>query len=125
MYMNKLMNRRVELFIARLKGSQQFATRMAMAVIANAVTTLPMWAIGGGRMASTQSIANVATELSGPFAYGASLVMVVGSAIYWYRHHHDMGALGNGVLGTAFVAGVAMGAPTVLSMVPGATGALI
>lgn len=123
--MNKLINRRVELFIARLKGSRQFTIRVAMTAAASAFTTAPMWAIGGGRLAATQSIANVANELSGPFAYGASIVMVVGSAIYWYRHHHDMGALSNGVLGTAFVAGVAMGAPTVLSMVPGATGALI
>jgi hypothetical protein len=123
--MNKLINRRVEVFIARLKGSLRFATRVAMAAAASAVTTAPMWAIGGGTMAATRAVGNVATELSGPFAYGASLVMVVGSAIYWYRHHHDMGALGNGVLGTAFVAGVAMGAPTVLSMVPGATGVLI
>jgi hypothetical protein len=123
--MKQLINRNFQRLISVARGTGHLAGRLAMAGVASVITTAPMWALGGGRLAATQGISNVATELSGPFAYSASLVMVVGSAIYWYRHHHDMGALGNGVLGTAFVAGVAMGAPTVLSMVPGATGALI
>ncbi len=76
-------------------------------------------------MAATQAVSAAATEISGPFAYGASLLMVTGSAIAWYRHHHDAGALTNGALGTLFVAGTALGASTLMGFVPGVTGALI
>jgi type IV secretory pathway VirB2 component (pilin) len=122
---NQIIHRRFQNFVSTARGAARLGARLAIASAASIITTAPMWAAGGGRLAATQAISNVSTELSGPFAYGASLTMIVASAIYWYRHHHDMGALGNGVLGTIFVGGVAMGAPTVLSMIPGSTGALI
>jgi hypothetical protein len=99
--------------------------RLAVAGTALAITSAPMWALAGGRMAATQAITGAASEISGPFAYGASLLMVTGSAIAWYRHHHDAGALTNGALGTLFVAGTALGASTLMGFVPGVTGALI
>jgi type IV secretory pathway VirB2 component (pilin) len=107
-----------------MKKRLRFGVRLAVASAASLIASAPMWA-AGGTMASTQAMGRLSTELSGPFAYSASLAMIVASAVYWYRHHHDMGALGNGILGTMFVGGVAMGAPTVLSMIPGATGVLI
>jgi hypothetical protein len=84
-----------------------------------------MWALTGGHMASTVAINGAANEISGPFAYGASLLMVTGSAIAWFRHHHDFGALGNGTMGALFVAGVALGAGSLLGFIPGVTGGLI
>jgi hypothetical protein len=107
-----------------LQGLVRFGVRAALAGIALVVSSAPMWA-AGGTLAATQAINAAGTELSGPFAYGASLSMIVAGAIYWYRHHHDMGALGGGLIGTLLVGGVAMGAPTVLHMIPGATGVLI
>ena len=109
----------------RLGQYRHAAARFAVAATATVIINAPLFALGGGRLASTTAITGAATEISGPFAYGASLLMVAGSAIAWYRHHHDMGALGNGALGALFVSGVALGAPTVLSFVPGAAGALI
>jgi len=53
----------------------------------------PVWAAGGGRLVATQAIAGLSSEVSGPLAYGLALVAVVGSAIAWYRNHHDAGAL--------------------------------
>jgi type IV secretory pathway VirB2 component (pilin) len=123
--LNQIIHRSFQNVVSAAKGTTRLGARLAIASVASIVTTAPLWASGGGRMAFTQAVSNAGTELSGPFAYGASLVMIVASAIYWYRHHHDMGALGNGILGTMFVGGVAMGAPTVLSMIPGSTGALI
>jgi hypothetical protein len=84
-----------------------------------------MWALTGGHMASTVAINGAASEISGPFAYGASLLMVTGSAIGWFRHHHDMGALGQGTMGALFVAGAALGAGSLLGFIPGVTGGLI
>ena len=86
---------------------------------------LPMFALGGGKLAATQALTGLSTEFSGPLAFAGSLIAIVGSALYWYRHHHDMGALSQAGLGTLFVAGVALGAPTVLSFIPGVAGALI
>jgi hypothetical protein len=85
----------------------------------------PGWALGGGRLAATQAINGLAGEFSGPLAYGVSLAMIVGSAVAWFRHHHDMGALGQGALGATFVSGVALGSASLLSFIPGATGALV
>jgi hypothetical protein len=72
-------------------------------------------------MAATQAVSAAVTEISGTFAF----LIVAGSAIAWYRHHHDAGALTNGALGTLFVAGTALGASTLMGFVPGVTGAMI
>jgi type IV secretory pathway VirB2 component (pilin) len=117
-------NKMIHGCVSATRRAVRKSTSLAAASVATAVVTSPVWA-AGGTLASTQALGKLGTELSGPFAYSASLAMIVASAVYWYRHHHDMGALGNGILGTMFVGGVAMGAPTVLSMIPGATGILI
>jgi len=52
-----------------------------------------LWALGGGRMAATQAIGGLSTEVSGPLAYGLALIATVGGAVSWYRNHHDAGAL--------------------------------
>ncbi len=109
----------------RLGELRHTAVRMTVAATGFVIASSPMWALAGGRMAATQAITGAASEISGPFAYGASLLMVTGSAIAWYRHHHDAGALTNGALGTLFVAGTALGASTLMGFVPGVTGALI
>jgi hypothetical protein len=109
----------------RLGKYRHAATRLAVVGTAIMVAKAPLWALAGGRMAATQAVSAAATEISGPFAYGASLLMVTGSAIAWYRHHHDAGALTNAALGTLFVAGTALGASTLMGFVPGVTGALI
>jgi hypothetical protein len=86
----------------------------------------PLWAAGGGQhLAATGAIVAASTEISGPFAYGASLLMITASAIAWWRNHHDMGHLGNATLGALFVSGVALGAATVIGIIPGAAGAVI
>ena len=61
----------------------------------------------------------------GPMVYTLSLIAIVGTSISWYRHHHDMGALAQGGMGALFTGGVALGAASLLGMVPGVAGALI
>jgi hypothetical protein len=101
------------------------AIRWTVGLAAFALGNAPMWALTGGHMASTIAINGAANEIAGPFAYGASLLMVTGSAVAWFRHHHDMGALGNGTMGALFVAGVALGGSSLLGFIPGVTGGLI
>ncbi len=85
----------------------------------------PVWAVGGGRMAATQAIAGMSTEVSGPLAYGLALIATVGGAVSWYRNHHDAGALQSGAMGILFVGGVALGAASLLGFIPGVAGAVI
>lgn len=99
--------------------------KASVAVTAFMISSAPMWAAGGGRLAATQAINGLAGEVSGPLAYGISLTAVTVAAISWYRHHHDMSGLGQGALGTLFVAGVALGGASLLGFVPGVAGALI
>jgi hypothetical protein len=99
----------------------QFYVRAAML----ALISSPAWAAGGGQLRATQAIAGLSAEVSGPLAYGLSLIMIVGSAVAWYRSHHDAGALQNGAMGALFVSGVALGASSLLGFVPGVAGALI
>ena len=102
---------------ARKAGS--FLARAAALLIAGA----PVWAAGGGRLAATQAMTGLSSEVSGPLAYGASLITV--AAVSWYRPHHDMSHLGSGAMGTLFVAGVACGAASLLGFVPRVAGAVI
>ncbi len=74
--------------------------------------------MGGGRLAATQAVNGLANEVSGPLAYGLSLIAIVGTATSWYRHHHDMGALAQGGMGALFVGGVALGATSLMGMIP-------
>ncbi|MGA8026203.1 MAG: TrbC/VirB2 family protein [Bryobacteraceae bacterium] len=97
----------------------------AITIAAFMMTSAPAWALGGGRLAATQALNGLASEFSGPLAYSISLIGIVGTAVSWYRHHHDMGMLAQGGLGTLFVAGVALGGASLLGMIPGVTGALI
>ena len=85
----------------------------------------PLWALGGGRMAATQAIGGLSTEVSGPLAYGLALIATVGGAVSWYRNHHDAGALQTGAMGILFVGGVALGAASLLGFIPGVAGAVI
>ncbi len=95
------------------------------AAVLFAGSSVPLLAFGGGRLAATQAITGLAGEVSGPLAYGLSLIAIVGTAVSWYRHHHDMGALAQGGMGTLFVAGVATMGASLLGFVPGVAGALI
>lgn len=104
-----------------LKRIKKPATAVAVFLLANA----PVWALGGGRLAATQALNGLASEFSGPLAYSVSLIAIVGAAVSWYRHHHDMGALAQGGIGALFVGGVAMGSASLLGMIPGVAGALI
>jgi hypothetical protein len=99
--------------------------RAAKQVIVFAVISAPAFAAGGGRLAVTQAIFGLSTEVAGPLAYGLSLIAIVGTSVSWYRHHHDMGALAQGGMGVLFTSGVALGAASLLSLVPGVAGALI
>jgi hypothetical protein len=94
-------------------------------VVALALISSPLWAAGGGQLVATRAIAGLSGEVSGPLAYGLSLIMIVGSAISWYRNHHDAGALQNGAMGTLFIGGVALGATSLLGFIPGVAGAVI
>jgi type IV secretory pathway VirB2 component (pilin) len=85
----------------------------------------PAFALGPGRLAATAAINGLSSEVSGPLAYGLSLIAIVGTAVSWYRHHHDMGALAQGGMGALFVGGVALGASSLMGFIPGVTGALI
>jgi type IV secretory pathway VirB2 component (pilin) len=89
------------------------------------LASAPAWAAGGGRLVATQAISGLSTEVSGPLAYGLSLIMIVVAAVNFYRSHHDMSHLGSGIMGTLFVAGVACGAASLLGFVPGVAGAVI
>ncbi len=100
---------------------QNLAKHVAVFVAASA----PVLAMGGGRLAATQAVSGLAGEVSGPLAYGLSLIAIVGTATSWYRHHHDMGALAQGGMGALFVGGVALGATSLMGMIPGVAGALI
>jgi hypothetical protein len=99
--------------------------RTAKQVIIFAAICSPAFAAGGGRLAATQAISALSTEVAGPLAYGLSLIAIVGTAVSWYRHHHDMGALAQGGMGALFTGGVALGAASLLGMIPGVAGALI
>lgn len=90
-----------------------------------AAANAPALAIGTGTMSSTRAIVGLSGEFSGPLAYGLSLIAIVGTAVSWYRHHHDMGALAQGGMGALFVGGVALGASSLLGFIPGVSGALI
>ena len=94
-------------------------------LLAFALTNAPAWALGGGKLASTVALSGMAGEFAGPLAYAVSLIAIVGTAVSWYRHHHDMGVLAQGGLGALFVAGVALGGTSLLGFIPGVTGALI
>src|SRR5579862_5549556 len=83
------------------------------------------WALTGGRLAATAAVQGVAAEIAGPLAYSLSLIAIVGSAVSWYRHHHEFGHLANGLMGVGMVGGVAMGATSLMGFIPGVTGALI
>ena len=99
---------------------------MALAMAsAFTISSAPVWALGGGRLAATQALNSLAGEFSGPLAYAVSLIAIVGTAVSWYRHHHDMGLLAQGGLGALFVGGVALGGASLLGMIPGVAGALI
>lgn len=99
--------------------------KAAAAAAVFAASTAPALAMGGGRLAATQAISGLSAEVSGPLAYGLSLIAIVGTAVSWYRHHHDMGALAQGGMGTLFVAGVATMGASLLGFIPGVAGALI
>lgn len=122
----------IPVFISKLAASrrQQIRSikgnlvRASVALALTALTSAPMWAIGG-TLKATQAVGALSTEVSGPLAYGFSLIMIVGSAVAWYRSHHDAGALTNGTMGTLFVTGVATGAASLLGFIPGVSGALI
>lgn len=104
---------------------QKKVQKIAQTAIVFVAATAPAWALGGGRLAATQAINGLSSEVSGPLAYGLSLIAIVGTAVSWYRHHHDMGALAQGGMGALFVGGVALGATSLLGMIPGVAGALI
>jgi hypothetical protein len=125
--MQQLRRIRLQLILVaeRLQQLRDITVRLAAAAAVSVIASSPMSALGGGRLAATTAITAAATEISGPFAYGASLIMITGSAIAWWRHHHDMGAISNGALGTLFVAGTALGAASLMGFVPGVAGALI
>ena len=89
------------------------------------MTSAPAWALGGGRLAATQAVTALATEFSGPLAYGLSLIAIVGAAVSWYRHHGEMGALAQTGMGALFVSGVALGATSLLGFIPGVGGLAI
>lgn len=46
-----------------------------------ALVSTRVWALGGGRMAATQAINGMSTEVSGPLAYGLALIATVGGAV--------------------------------------------
>lgn len=95
--------------------------RMALVFMAS----VPIWAAGGGRLAATQAASGLSGEVSGPLAYGVSLIAIVGGAISWYRSHHDMSHLSSGMTNTLIIAGVACGSASLLGFVPGVAGAVI
>ena len=103
---------------------KQVQKTLQMAIVLT-LATAPAWALGGGKLAATQAINGLSSEVSGPLAYGLSLIAIVGTAVSWYRHHHDMGALAQGGMGALFVAGVATMGASLLGFIPGVAGALI
>jgi hypothetical protein len=104
---------------------KKFALRASGFILSSLLTAPHMLAVGGGRLVATEAIFGLSNEVAGPLAYGLSLIMVVVGAISWYRHHHDMGAVGNGAMGTLAVAGIALGSASLLSFIPGVQGAII
>jgi len=111
--------------IERLKTAARPASIFLARAAALAIASAPAWAAGGGRLVATQAMNGLSSEISGPLAYGVSLIMIVISAFSWFRAHHDMSHLGTGTTGTLFVAGVACGAASLLGFVPGVAGAVI
>jgi len=43
----------------------------------------PAFALGPGRLAATAAINGLSGEVSGPLAYGLSLIAIVGTAVSW------------------------------------------
>ena len=108
--------------LKRIAGVSRSFSGLALTLL---IGSVPGWAAGGGRLVATQAMNSLSSEVSGPLAYGVSLIMIVVAAISWYRSHHDMSHLGSGTTGTLFVAGVACGAASLLGFVPGVSGAVI
>lgn len=107
-----------------MKNSNMVRAAISAALVL-AAGSHPALALTTGRLAATQALGGLSGEFAGPLAYSCSLIAIVATAITWYRHHHDMGALGQGGLGTLFVGGVALGATSLLGFIPGVAGALI
>ena len=55
--------------------------RLSMLLFAAIIVNALAFALAGGHMAATQVISGLAQEVSGPFAYAGSLLMIAGSAI--------------------------------------------
>lgn len=87
------------------------------------LSALPTLAATGGRLVATQTLANMSQEIQGPFAFGVCGVGVV-TAVVDLVQHQSLGKIGWAGAGVAGVSGLAMGADSLLRMVPGATGFL-
>jgi TrbC/VIRB2 pilin len=123
--MFEIRNKEKTVILKDKSAEKAMVKRAAYLAMAGLALSVPTWAAGGGRLVATQAISSLSTEVSGPLAYGLSLIMIVGAAISWYRHHHDAGALTNGAMGALMVSGVALGATSLLGFIPGVAGAVI
>jgi hypothetical protein len=91
-------------------------------VLANAA----VFAGSTGRLAITQGISALSQEISGPLAYGVALGGVSLAGFDAYRHRgQELGAIGWTGVGIVGAAGISMGAPALLSLIPGAAGLIV
>jgi len=87
-------------------------------------SALPTFAAAGGRLAITQAMNSLSTEINGPLTYGVCLAGL--SATAWdFMKHRELGAVGWGGFTVAGAAALAIGAPTALSLIPGAAGFVV
>ena len=82
-------------------------------------STLCTFAATTGTLGVTQGLRALSAEFSGPLAYDVALAgaAVIALDFMWHR---DLGAIGKGGIVVMGGAGLALAAPTLLSMIPGA-----
>jgi hypothetical protein len=113
--------KRVVLSLARKASSWR---KLLPLVTAGFVSALPMFAAAGGRLAITQAMNTLSTEINGPLTYGVCLAGL--SATAWdFIKHRELGAVGWGGFTVAGAAALAIGAPTALALIPGAVGFVV
>ncbi len=89
------------------------------------IANMPAFAVGGGRLASTQVMVALSGEVSGPMAYAVSIIAIVAGGCVWAFNHHEMTASLKGIVAVLFAVGFVVGATGTLSLFPGLAGALI
>lgn len=121
----KQLNRIRMLHVVNVTARQIVSSRNLLSfAAAGFASAMPTFAAVGGRLAITQAMNTLSTEINGPLTYGVCLAGL--SATAWdFMKHRELGAVGWGGFTVAGAAALAIGAPTALALIPGAAGFVV